>query len=125
LLLFVAAANTEYCEHFVLQGGRVAAVDLPQFVAIARSLHPEVTTAEAASAYRDAHDIATATAGSTTSNSTSSGSGTGSGSGTAAVGGAVQSSAGVVDFKVMNLSVILPLTDLLSFNFSAAESALC
>ena len=75
---------------------------MPQFVAIARSLHPEVTTAEAASAYRDAHEIATAAGTSTSATTNSSGA-------TAATGSAVQSSAGVVDFKVMNLSVILPL----------------
>jgi hypothetical protein len=70
-----------------------------------------VTTAEAASAYRDAHDIATATASSTGSNSTSSSSGGNSGSAaTGTAGGAAQSSAGVVDFKVMNLSVTLPFT---------------
>jgi hypothetical protein len=73
---------------------------LPQFVAIARSLHPEVTTAEAASAYRDAHEIAAGTSTSATTNSSGA---------TAATGSAVQSSAGVVDFKVMDLSVILPL----------------
>lgn len=33
-----------------------ATVDLPQFMAIARTLWPEVTTADAVAVFRDAHE---------------------------------------------------------------------
>lgn len=50
--------------HVIVSGnwllGRVltsqATVDLPQFLAIARTLWPEITTADAVSVFRDAHE---------------------------------------------------------------------